>query len=999
MSDTDKDNETETIASEELIQEQENNLSLEGNSGIMKEQETSENDNESDKQPREQVQEQMEEDNESIVSTSKPVLCAEEGPFSISSVIKDLPPDLQFTCCESYTEHVYMGTATGELLHYFEIETGNYLLVSRIQFDDSFKPIDKILLFTSLERACVLSHGELALFLLPEFAPSPNSKKLSGIKEIQPIGTNKIMTFTEQKSSIYKLSKIESFKKLRDFPDLKCVSKALISHKKLIVAKNNNYEIFDLLKNKEIPLFKVSEGNNLNPIITEFGNNEILVCSGGSSYDDEAMALVITLDGDISQGTIALSKYPRNIIVEFPYVLVNFNYNQIQIFKLIKNEDPLLMQTINYPEEALKDIYLQFNKVAHIFQNHGNNGNDNAVTEQNNLIIDKLRSVPIISEELGKEEDDNRPSMSSTTTTLDYRIDRERAFIKEVLNCDTNIVLYDNNAVYELSQRPFCMEIKEYNESEISNIEDFLDSLNDIKLTSFQKIEIRYLKLLRNLLILLHCDKIDKDMIRKWCHDMKSIDIRILLYLLDLKIYGECWCPNGLKKFVSNLKSLKLINKLPSKDTLLDFLNIIKRYIVKNHSNDKDFIHFETILRTLDVNIFSELVNLKRNIDTINVDEFEYTSLDEIVNVIQARKLLEYEPLLIDIYMRKEMLDEIIDIFRSQNNYPKLLQFLIDHEDKLNNNYVKDKLIEDIVTIIKNSKYEKDKIIKRVLTLLAGIKFDYHKLLDKLNDDNDISLKVDILEIIGVDNSQDKQFLIDYYTQKLEECLIKDKLWDKLDGMMEEYCLDVNYFKVNVLDFLKLKVKYDSDFSRFNEHYKSIMNICKEDDSLRKLLHDNIMKMNKIREENHPILLILFFYKKKKDSKKLQCSYLDGEELLQTFLRYRDYQSIELDLTERNFINVLKWYGDICHKSNSSELIVKFLLRNGKYWEDDLEMILKIFRDIIPGGSRLSTISQILITVITQRQIKQTDTNIHKMILKSEVNRYGEVIDALRDKS
>ncbi|CAL9738088.1 vacuolar protein sorting-associated protein 3 [Monosporozyma servazzii] len=924
-------------------------------------------------------------------------LTVPEGPFSLSPIIAKLPDNLEYTCCKSYAEHIYMGTQTGELLHYFEMETGNYLLVSRMKFDDSKeRPIDKIVLLPSIERACVLSQGQLVLFLLPEFAPTPNTIKLDGINDLQVINGNKIITFSNKSATIYKVSK-DSFKKLRDFPKLNSVDKALIKNKKLIVARNNNYEIFDLSNNKEIPLFKVSENEEnsdakLVPIIAEFGSNEVLVCSGGSSYEDDAMALVITLDGDISQGTIALSKYPRNIIVNFPYVLVNFNFDEVHIFKLVKNEDPILVQTIKYNNiKALKDIHLRFNKVDRVFQNTSDCNKpaiDNGkTTSQRETIIDKLRPVPILFEGSPR---DNQVFGTAATTTLEYRMDREKAFIDDIVNCGTDIFLYDNYNVYQLSQKPFFMEIKEFNEYEISNIEDYIESQDDKHLNNFEKMEIKYLKLLHHLLIVLHCKIIDKDILKIWCNDMKMIDIRILLYLFDLQIFGECWCPNGLKDFIVMLKSLKIINKLDSPDSILEFLKIIKRHIVKNHSNDKAFVHFETILRTIDANTFLELTALNKD---INLDDFESTSLDSIIKIIKEKNIEKHQPILLDLYIKQEMSDEVISMLKAQERYTDLLTFLIDNFTKLTDAYKKNGILKDMELIVTKCGDEKDQI-RRLLKLLSDMKVDYHSLLDSIQD---ISLKVHILEILGVDNNQDKDFLIDFYTQKMHETIINEYLWKHFENFIQEYRDDLNYFKPNILEHLKLKVRHDSRFSTFWNYYESIDKICKESTTLKQKLHDDIMKSNKDKPDLQNILLVLFFFQYEDDSSsaKLTCKYLNDIDMLQLALNYSDFKEIDKRVSKVNLIKILTWFNGVSEVPFSTELICKCLMRHRQLYEDDKDQIVKIIQAVVPGESPVTIISPIIMSILIKRKTLLDDMTLKKMVLKSEVNRYNEILYAL----
>lgn len=936
------------------------------------------------------------------------------GPFFLSAIIKDLPEKLNYTCCESYGEHIYLGTQTGELLHYFEIETGNYLLVSRIKFDDSKTgPVDKIILFPSIERAGVLSQGVLTLFLLPELAPVPNSKGLENINDVQIIKNNtinNIIVFSPDCGAIYQVYD-NSFNLLKKFHNLRDVRTSLVKKDKLVVAQNNEYMIFDMLTNKEIPLFKVSETTNntknaasctLTPIIADFSPNEVLVCSGGLSYKNEAMALVINLDGDISQGTIALKSYPRDIIVCFPYVIVNIDFQEINIFKLVNNDNPILIQTMKYNDinnEQLTDIRLMSNKVSKLFHSDAYLANaDDTILQKIDQIVDKLRSSPLVisSDELNMEIINESPP-----TTIEYRIDREKAFIKDIMNFSTNILFYDNFAVYETFQIPFFIELKDFNEIEIVNIENYLSSKSgDIQLGKFQQVELKYLKLLHHLLVLLHCDIIDKNIIKLWCRDMKYIDIRTLLYLFDLIILGECWCPNGLLSFINKLKSLKIINKLNSQSEILNFLKIIKRYIIKRFSNDKDFNNYDLILITLDVNIFMQQSNSEIKID---LDDFEEISLNAIIETIKDKKMVKHKPLLIEIYIKQGMFDNVIGLLKEDKKYSDLLDFLIANVENLTNDYKQNNILSDLVTIITNDRslYDNDdknkndnEVIKKTLKLMSDIHMDYHAILDLIDN---VSLKVHILEIIGIENRQDKGFLMEYYIEKLYKIVLNGNLSSNLEKVINEYQNDLHYSKPNILEYMKLKFKYDPKFSTFRTQYERIIKLCKGDDHLLNQLYENIIKFNKDDSYTHDILviLLLFYYEDGDVSKRLTCRYLNDKQLLHLAMKYNDFKEVDKRIDKINILEVLRWVTHIAGIPFSSELICKILVKHRQIYENDRSVILEMVRNIIPKESPVAIISPFLISILHREKFLAEDVTLRKMLLKSELNRYNEVLSIL----
>lgn len=58
-------------------------------------------------------------------------------PFMSNILVDDLPKDITITCMDADENHIYLGTSEGELLHYYEIEGGEYLLVSRMPFENN----------------------------------------------------------------------------------------------------------------------------------------------------------------------------------------------------------------------------------------------------------------------------------------------------------------------------------------------------------------------------------------------------------------------------------------------------------------------------------------------------------------------------------------------------------------------------------------------------------------------------------------------------------------------------------------------------------------------------------------------------------------------------------------------------------------------------------------------------------------------------------------------
>lgn len=924
----------------------------------------------------------------------------EDGPFSMFDIITDLPTNLEYTCCEAYDEHVYFGTKSGELLHYFEMEKGNYLLVSRVKFNEYESSIDKIILLPRLERACVLSQNQLVLYILPEFAPVPNTKSVNDINDIQLTGKDKLLIFAKEWTAFFKVEETK-FVKLKHIPQLKSIEHGLLKAKTLFLAQNNTYEIINLSSSESLPLFNVSEDSNssLKPIITEFNDNQILICTGGKTLDENAMALVVNLEGDITQGTIALERYPHDILVNYPYILVNFDNREIYIYKLVKNDEPKLIQKI----KCNVDVKISFNKTLTSFIN------SNLTEEQKiqkNKLTNKLTLVPLANE-----------TENIDKNIIEFKLEKEKSIIQNLINSKTHLILYNNFHLYGLEKSTILLNINDFNENEIKVIEEYLESLENGKLNKFEQIESRYLTLFRKLLILLHCKIIDESIIEDWCEDMKLLDIRILLYLFNLKFFGEIWCPNGLKDFIIKLKSLKLVNKCSNGDKLLDFIKIMQKCLRDNIDlNIKKNVNFELISKSVDINLFeilyaNSIENLSdRTTDVdIDIEQFNSESLSTIIKIIEDEAFPNCEKVLLKVYERKEMWNEIIELFKKRKEYQQFLQFLCSHhKEQLSESYLNNNLANDLVFIINGlinlsskEKFNVQDMVKDVMMIIDFTKIDYHPIFENVED---ITFRVSFLEALNVSDSNDKEFLLNYYSTRIQETILHGKLWGLLNQFYQEYREDLDYLKMNCYDYLMTKIKYNENFQSFIVHRENILKICLDDYELKKILFESIKKF----DQNDIILVLIFFepacnkdYAKRNiDNDKnvtLKCDMIRSNEFLKILMQFKDFHQVECLLNESNFIEIFNWFTGVAEEPYVTELISKFLVRNSVVYLDNHFMIKEIIQNI-PSRSMLSILMPFMSIILKNQMITNQQINIQKVIVKNELNNYNEVINKFYSK-
>lgn len=893
-----------------------------------------------------------------------------KGPYSMFPIIEDIPKDLNITSAVAYDEHIYLGTNTGDLLHYYEIESGNLILVSKTQFNsDSPSPIDKIILLPRLERACVLSHNELVLFLLPEFAPMPNSEKIIDVNDIDLEGWNgvrdkyRLVVFKDNNLETIKVTE-NGFEVVKKY-DHKLVKTGKVHGSTLMVSKLNSYEIIDLKKHDVIPLFRISDRNaTLQPIISSFSKDAFLICSGGASYDDNAMGLVVDHKGDITQGTIVLDKFPKDIVTSPLYpsdLLVNFGDGVINIFNIRYDEEPELIQNISSNDT---DLNLWFTEYE--FKNYNPSNKD---VDAKRDIIEKLRLVPFFLEDIQE---------------LDFQVEREKAYVEERFQQMASVLICDNKSLYGLAREPFFITIKEFDESKINIIETHLKIRENARLSNIERIEIRYLKTLLLLLDTFHCKTIGKDLFRKWASNVRESDVRILLYLLGLKFYGNFWCFNGLKELVSRFKMLNLIHKCDDSYNMIKYLKILQNSLPYNGmettSSQID------IIKSIEMNIYEQLVSDKKIID---FDRFSPPTLDEIIKVLSEKRPDGYKKTLLAIYIKGSKIIEAINLLKEDGNPNELLEYISSHITKLDETYPQDRLFTDINFILEKfrntTKGEKHEVIKNILSILKSLDVDVQEFLSQMLDDT--VMKVLILENIGAKKKNDREFLVKYYTEKLRETIESDQLLSQLRFMVDNYVKDYNYFKISIFEHFKSKISYEENFRTLTQNMKNLVTVAGDDIALMRKISSELRQF-----EDRGILNILYFsYNHKTGQNISHDNILNGEERFELFKDYNDFLEIEKGITNNNFISILLRYCTI-EAPYCYDLIVTYLNRNEDYLKD--HTILVDTLKTIPKNMPLVLLYPVLLNVLKRVDYLETKVTLKKTIVKGNIEMYSELLNS-----
>lgn len=653
------------------------------------------------------------------------------------------------------------------------------------------------------------------------------------------------------------------------------------------------------------------------------------------------MALVVNHHGDIIKGTIVLKNYPRNVIVEFPYIIAESAFQSVDIYSALPSEKSQLLQSITTSGSDLK-----ISKSDNVFTNTNNS------EEFKEKIFNKLRLEPLT-------HSDNK-----------FRIERERAFVEESYEEKTSLIVYNNLGIHLLVPTPMVLRFTSCEESEIDNIEDQLKKLAKKDLTKFEHIEAKYLMSLLLFLMTLHYDHIEDEVMKKWCEFSDKIDIRILFYLLGWKVYSEIWCFRGLVDIVEQLKSLKLNNKC---ENVINMILMIKTELKKRDKNGILATDFDDIMKTLDITLFSLQSEAKKE---ITIDMFEQESFDEIVKEIYSRgDENSRRELLIDIHKEKGEYVEPLKLLKRASDYKSLISFIEENINHLPKEYVKETLNDDLILCLRQGDENADSnSIKQVLKILdiAGISKDV--FLDRIPEEG-ISLKVSFIEELGVQNSKDSKFLFNYYLTKLQEIISKDKIWFILDDFIKEYKENLAYDKADITSFVNIKLKHSVKCERFSKYYEKCENLKienKEDDKFIKFTFGEVSKID--REH---ILSLLFF------SSDL-IKWVSSKELLKIYLSFNDFRSVEKFTDKPDLIAVMKQYLEITSLNYSVELISNLLQRNFNLL-DDIDTQLMVL-ETIPSDFPMQSISDVLLKMIIHYQDKREESNLRKFLLKNQIS-------------
>ncbi|KAI4751623.1 hypothetical protein E4T52_15956 [Aureobasidium sp. EXF-3400] len=219
---------------------------------------------------------------------------ANDGAYVLRDLMRNAPlsPDgeeehnVYITCVDAWDGNLYIGTSAGEILHFVSIPTPDsdqptYILASRLQPEHSNKQsdsspiVEQILLLPSVGKACVLCHGTLTFYTLPELSPAFGGKIkqsdctwVGGLdrdldaQDLDPADGCIIVICLRQKLRVIRIMEQGSPRKIRDIELGNCLD---IQRRADLacVADGTSYALLDIVNQRKIDLFPISSSSDL----------------------------------------------------------------------------------------------------------------------------------------------------------------------------------------------------------------------------------------------------------------------------------------------------------------------------------------------------------------------------------------------------------------------------------------------------------------------------------------------------------------------------------------------------------------------------------------------------------------------------------------------------------------------------------------------------------------------------------------------------------------
>ena len=907
------------------------------------------------------------------------------------TLVNNLPQDYDFKFVSIYKSlHIFLATSendNNDIFHY--IKDGNqFVLLFKHDYSE-FNELDsnneesvKITDMKVLENIDTLivlySNGNLKTFTLPDLMYNYKAD-LQNIKQIEIINSQECLLLTNDGIiNSYKFSKNNELPKQQKWltiNNIKMLSEPIKKkgNELIFLVLNKNLEYLLITTNKSAkehyelkPLFKPDKDclpENLNACFKKLNEDNLMFLK--KNKDSQTEFVTINCDGEIIN-EIKL----KNDAIEITSLDENYVFIKYETFAEILNfsNKESIETTDNITNTQRIDNYLSLDwEMIKSFEK-GSKFLD--------FIKSKYLAQPLIQDPSGNQ------------IAIDIQSEQENLFIEKNYEYKSNIFIFshdtENNKSLEfLIKPPLTTKLKNFEQETLNICDQLIKKLSDEDIKEFNSIQLQYAKYYKLLLHLFHNDVIDITCFQNWINMAavkdSTLDVKLLFYILNWKVYGDIWINKGLLKIIEKLKILKLESKIADKMLFLSNI-LITLTNDKISKNITDIFHLKKTVILKYIEYVLEKKDDHNNssiIDAMNIIDVEQFG-DDIIKYVKESTESEFKnQLLLHLYERKNDFLKVLEIALKMENYKKMDEIFTSHFKDIPYKEDKGLFVKYIIVLINNCKDINPNLLKNINAFIKGEMTGIESRKAFINELTNNNIKFQLLENI-IKNSSNKSmdldtisFTLDLYILEIERVTIKhDNFNALLNNGVTDFKKDMDFKnKITLQEYCNEITKNEKGFLNLQKRWLGFIETIESSENSKeyKFLIEN--KFTKFFDKND---IIFFLFK--------MTYILSKETKLSIYLKYNDFKSL-IDMLEKNkdkefdklFLKVLDNY------KNEEIIFLKFL---NSYSESQTgETFIKIL-DIVPNTIILKLLRDFVLKNINNLEITEKMLTI-QMCLKN----------------
>lgn len=225
---------------------------------------------------------------------------------------------------------------------------------------------------------------------------------------------------------------------------------------------------------------------------------------------------------------------------------------------------------------------------------------------------------------------------------------------------------------------------------------------------------------------------------------------------------------------------------------------------------------------------------------------------------------------------------------------------------------------------------------------------------------------------------------MEYYVAQLQKCMEACNLWNLFAQFTTTYSQDLNYFKLEIAEYMDVKLQHSDacrEFVRLRGKIISLARACGEGT----LASDVFTRID--RFDIGSVLALLFL----DDRERLEA--LGANKLLDTLVTLNDFVGIERCVTQANISKVMAHYLSLASGDGSLSLVHTLLRRNIPRVQDTA-VLQQLLREI-PASYELGALFDVVFPILKRIDRQRRVQEIKKALLKQEIGASNQMIKNL----